>query len=150
MPAVLAIVLALLAGEAIAQAGQSDPFQRAIPRDPPSAPAQTRPAQPGLQMGRQWLVGRWEGDVVGLPGEMGTWRILTVERVEAGGRVVGTWAARGRGEGATIRVDGDTVSVLTSFRHTVTLRRTGPNVLQGAFVTTGAAGRSFPVTMTRR
>lgn len=141
MPAVLALLLALLAGGAVAQRSQGDPFEGVGPREGPSAPAPSA---------AHWLIGRWEGDIAGLVSEQGTRRILTVHRVEANGDVVGTWAARGAGTGSRIRVEGDTVRVLTAFQHTATLRRAGPNVLRGIFVTTAATGRTYNITMQRR
>ena len=145
--------------------GGASPPVAAAPPTAPAAPAQlaAAPAQPRLSPGpspspppggRDWLVGRWEGEVKGLRSKRGDERILTVTRVESDGRVIGGWASRkaaGIGSRAEIRVEGDTVKVLmTDEKNEVLLQRVAPDRLEGKFTASGGSGRSYDVVMQRR
>lgn len=102
---------------------------------------------------RHWLVGTWQGTVRGLPSDRGNERTLTVDAVAADGTVRGGWTSdpqRTLGRNAKIKLEGDTVHVRTQENHTVTLKRHGDGRLEGSFVSTGGANRSYPVELTRR
>jgi hypothetical protein len=129
--------------------------------NPPPAPTPAKPVaapvprvSPGSPAGRDWLVGRWEGEVKGLRSKRGDERILTVTRVESDGKVIGGWASRqaaGIGSRADIRVEGDTVRVLiTDEKNEVLLQRVAPDRLEGKFTASGGSGRTYNVVMERR
>jgi hypothetical protein len=144
-----------LTGDFYFAGGTTAPIQAAPPPQvaalpPPNTPT-PRPSVPSS--GRDWLLGKWEGEVKGLRSKLGDTRILTITGVTPEGRVIGGWAsakAAGIGSRADIRTDGETVTVFTDEGNSVTLRRTAPGRLEGTFVSTARSGRSYEVVLQRR
>jgi len=154
-----------LTGDFFFLGGQADALLNPVP--PPAQLQTTRPATPpppavasltpptakAGPAGKDWLVGRWEGEVKGLRSKRGDTRILTVTRVESDGKIIGGWAstqAAGIGSRADMRLEGDTVTVLqTDEQNEIVLRRVGER-LEGKFTASGRSGRSYDVVMERR
>ncbi len=121
------------------------------PQRPPQRPQQQQQRQPNAQT--HWLIGQWEGDMVGLPplGPGGSRRILRVNAVAPNG-------ASGRGvlivndnkQNVALKIDGDNVTFATPGSNGVMhdLVRRG-NALEGSWLIRGI-GRSGTLRLERK
>ena len=93
-----------------------------------------------------WLLGTWEGDLVGLR-DQNTRRTLIVTSVDpSGGAATGTWA----GVSVSIQIVGQTIRLFTGGNNPVELSLGASQSLEGTFTARGGAGRTYPIVMRRR
>jgi hypothetical protein len=101
-----------------------------------------------LHAQQHWLIGTWEGELVGTRNSE-TRRVLRVTAVDvAGGTATGRW---GRGDPMTIRISGDTLRFFTGETLPVTLTRTAAGSLDGTIQQSDSGRRPpYTITMTKR
>lgn len=91
---------------------------------------------------RHWLVGRWYGEVQGMPGGR---RNMTVYAVQEEGLVEAAWAG--------VRTDmlllGEMLQLMTPSSDRVQLRRTGPRRLEGSYALRLGREAPYPLVMER-
>ena len=79
------------------------------------------------QTGSQWLIGRWDGSVEGLPGKSGPARTFRVHEISNDGKILAMWSVTGQGATtADVRVDNQQVRVVvTGSKSVVEMAREG-------------------------
>ncbi|WP_421994318.1 hypothetical protein [Roseococcus sp.] len=101
-----------------------------------------------LHAQQHWLIGTWEGELVGSRSSDSR-RVLRVSAVDAAaGTATGRW---GRGDPMTIRLSGNTVRFFTSDNLPVEMTHTAAGTLEGTIQQNDSGRRPpFSITMTKR
>jgi hypothetical protein len=94
--------------------------------------------------GAHWLLGTWEGEVVGLAEGR---RTLSVSRQNPDGTFEAVW---GRDGAQRLTLRGESLTVMSGNNNPIQLSRAAPNRLEGSFTPGGSARRSYQVVLTRR